>query len=372
MPARILVIFFLLCRPFLIISEARDSATVPQALQQFISRIDKEKEALQGGAMAIIYQGKVIYKAAFGNCKGSKGSITYKTPFPLASTSKPVTAVSLAMMAEKGLIHFEEKQSLPYLHESASFKEVLSHTTGYSFDNAEIERGVSRPTLLGLIKKKKPNCRPGGCYSYSNVMFSAVEDLLKAKGSSLEAALAVLNQTLQTRVMSITSLTHKDGIAYPHAVKEGKIIQLPFPPYYPKVVASAAGYFASLDDMVSVLELAMGLRADRLSETTRQMMLNPICENHDTNKWTMLQWPIPIKKVRSFYALGWRILKHIEKPNDDLIFHPGFLGGVRSVIGFIPSKKVGLVILINQDSRFHFQKILDFWATCISLESPRP
>lgn len=74
-----------------------------------------------------------------------------------------------------------------------------------------------------------------------------------------------------------------------------------------------------------------------------------------------MKWPCDRNKIESYYGIGWRILKAKQYPGKDLIFHSGYIGGIRSFIGFIPSEEMGIIILTNQDTKLPVQNGIDFW-----------
>ncbi|HJD58827.1 MAG TPA: beta-lactamase family protein [Rickettsia endosymbiont of Ceroptres masudai] len=178
---------------------AQTRVELPQKLKSFIKKLELQKDELQGGAIAILYKGEVIYKTTFGNQKGDKGVITDKTLFPLASVSKAVLATAIALMVDQGSLDFDEKFKLPYLKNTISLNNILSHTTGYQFSgNIEFEQGMSHSKLLTLLKKQQASCKPGQCYKYSNIVFSLLEEALNCKKSILNAAIDNLRTTLKT------------------------------------------------------------------------------------------------------------------------------------------------------------------------------
>ncbi|AFC70626.1 serine hydrolase [Rickettsia australis] len=85
-----------------------------QKLKSFIKKLELQKDALQGGAIAILYKGEIIYKTTFGNQRGKSGVITDKTLLPLASVSKVVSVTATALMVDQGSLDFDEKFKLPY------------------------------------------------------------------------------------------------------------------------------------------------------------------------------------------------------------------------------------------------------------------
>ncbi|WP_412707606.1 serine hydrolase [Candidatus Rickettsia kedanie] len=83
-----------------------------------------QKDELQGGAIAILYKGEIIYKTTFGNQIGKSRVITDKTLFPLASVSKAVSAPAIALMVDQGSLDFDEKFKLPSLKNTISLNNI--------------------------------------------------------------------------------------------------------------------------------------------------------------------------------------------------------------------------------------------------------
>ncbi|WPX98049.1 serine hydrolase domain-containing protein [Candidatus Fokinia crypta] len=322
-------------------------------IERFIEECEREKHQLHGGAIAILYQGRVVYKTAFGKRVGNRKNITFDTLFPLASVSKPISALTIAFIAENGNFSFEDKMNLPYLSSSISMKDILSHSTGYNFSgNSQIEKGLSRNALLSQISKQYPKCKVGECYFYSNAIFSLAEEILSAKELNLRNAILAMSNRLGVDGIHMFPVQKSFMIAYPHLVikrKKKKILKsLPFPPYYPKTVASAAGVFASLNGMIEILRLSSGYRTDIISQKMLHYLYTPIVKSDSRNTRN---------DIEKYYAIGWRIGKNLKKK---MIFHGGSINGVNSFIGFVPSEEVGIVILTNQQSNFPSKKGLKF------------
>lgn len=334
-------------------------------LGHFIRQMEAEKVDLQGGAVAILYKGQIIYKTTFGKQKGNAGPITERTLFPLASVSKPVSAIAIALMVDQGLLSFDEKFTLPYLKNAVSLAHLLSHTTGYQLrGDIQIEQGMTRQKLFNVLKKMQPTSKPGNSYFYSNAIFSMVEEVLNQKELSLEAIIDNLRICLGVDEIAVSNVNAGQELAYPHSRKivDGidVITVLPFPPYYPKTVPAAAGIFASLNGMIEIYKLCFGYRPDLISKSTLKRMLTKVRSNHEIFKWQM-KWPVDEKKIESSYALGWRLLKVKGKPGKDLIFHSSFINGIRAFIGFVPSEEIGIIILTNQDTRFPIDTGIALW-----------
>ena len=332
------------------------TAQTPLFLETFINKLDTDKDALQGGMISVLYKGEVVYKKTFGYRHGNVGPIESSTLFPLASVSKAVSATAIALFVERGLLDFDDSFKLSPLKHKVTLDQLLSHRTGYEFKgNAQIEQGVSRLKLLEILRKQKPSCTPGKCYTYSNMVFSLVEEALNTKDLSMKEAIHNLKTTLKIQGIQIMPIPNGTKVAFPH--QKNIKSPMPFPPYYPKITPASAGIFASLDAMIEFFKLSFGYRNDLISQKTLDRLFTTQLLNKEIDKWNI---KIP-KSIQSYYGLGWRVLKDPLHPNMELIFHSGFIGGATSFIGFIPAEEVGLIMAVNEQSKFPLSSGLELW-----------
>lgn len=347
---------------------------IPIKLKPFIQKIEKEKQNLQGGAIAIVYNGNIIYQTTFGHQKGKTGQITTKTLFPLASVSKSVAATALALMVDNGQLNLNKEYQLSPIKSPIQLKHILSHTVGVSFSgNTQIENGMNRPQLLQELKTFKVTAQPGNSYFYSNTIYSLVEEILNKQNCTFNSTIENLCETLKTDQIQVLPLNKNVELAYPHRqnTTKGKkpnvdhFTSLPFPPYYPKVVPAAAGVFASLEGMIELIHLLSGQRPDLISQSTLDIFYTPIIKQEDYKKW-QINIPFKLSQVESYYGLGFRIFRSKEQPDLDFVYHGGSIAGISTFMGFIPSQKVGIIILLNQNSKFATQKGFEFWSTFLT------
>ncbi|NRA73424.1 MAG: beta-lactamase family protein [Rickettsiales bacterium] len=340
-------------------------------INSLVKEYELKKNMLQGGAIALLHKGHVVYKNTFGKQKDNNGNITSQTLFPLASVSKSVTTMAIALMVENGVLHFKDSFKLPYLRYAVTLENFLSNTTGYKFKgNGYIEQGIRRDGLLKMLKRYNPQCLPGKCYQYSNTMFSLVVEALETKDISFNSLIYMFRTKLHTDGIQIMPIDSLVNIAYPHAKKtiNGKLYfaSLTFPQYYPKTVPASAGVFASLDGMIEFAKLSFGYRSDLISKKTLDSIFMPISLNEDIYKWN-IKLPCNKNNIKSYYAMGWRVLKIKGHSSKTLIFHSGYISGTRAFIGFIPSKEVAIIILGNQDARFPAEYGLSIWEKLVNL-----
>lgn len=342
------------------------AAVQSSKLQYFINNFSPEKQGLQGGAIAILSQGKVVYKTTFGYQEGSSRPITEHTLFPLASVSKSVCATAIALLADKSLIDIDRKVHIEPLKPNVSLMNILGHTTGYRFNgNSEVEQGVERNVIMQKVASQKPACKVGECYFYSNAVFSLADEALQTQGYNFASALKNLQKTLKTDEIQLPPLKDMKNFAYPHKISQsGASKALPFPPYYPKTLPTSAGVFASLDGMIHLLQLQMGHRPDVISQGMLDKLYYPYMVNHDIQEWG---FDLP-KGLTSFYGLGFRRLKLDGHPGQDFIFHSGRIAGISTFIGFMPSEDVGIIVLLNQNSGFGIDTGIALWETLLGMK----
>ena len=358
-------IFVCLC--FTQTLQASTTPAIPASLQTFIAKLEVEKNTIQGCAIAVLYKGHVVYQSTQGYQKGSIGSITPQTLFPVASLSKAITSTAVALMVDRGVIDLRQPITLPELKHAVTLKDILSHTTGYAFGgNSQIESGLSRPQLMAALKAQKPRCKPGRCYTYSNALFSLVDEALILQHSSLHKAIANMRHALKVDGIQLLPLPRGAMVAFPHEYdkKMDSIKTLPFPPYYPKTVPASAGIFASLESVIAFARLSFGYRPDLIAQKTLDVFHTPVSDNRQIQTW-FPNWPVPMDKVRSSYAFGWRIVDIDYKPASTMIFHGGMIAGINTFVGFIPAHDVALIILANEQTPFVMKEAGAFWAAFI-------
>ena len=333
-------------------------------LESFIKNIESEQEGVQGGAIAIIINEKIVYKKSFGfKDIGRTLPIDDDTLFALASISKPIISTAIGLMVLQGQVSFNDIVKLTFLKSNMSISNFLSHTTGYQFTgNALVESGINKTELINQIKQQEANCKPGKCYKYSNLMYSFIDDALKERGYSITDAISLLNSKLGTNGITLLPIDPNSNFARQYS-RGGK--QLPFPSNYQKSVPAAAGVFATINSLTEFLKLAMGTRPDLITETVLNEIFRPRVENKDVFYWN-IGLPFNNNRIKSWYGLGWRILFLDNKEESRLIFHSGFINGATTFMGFIPSKKAGIIILTNQTSAFALRNGLKFWEYILS------
>lgn len=341
-------------------SFGRDQKGLENALLQFTQDLETQVKDLSACGVALISEDKVIYKAVFSDKSLQDQPIDADTLFALASVSKPIVATSIALLVDQQKLRFEDAVSLPYLKYPTAISHFLSHTTGYAIrGDDQIESAYTRPQLISYLQKQEPEALPGKSYTYSNLLYSLVDEALQTKGLGLNFALDNFHEKLGKTITYALPLP-KGPRAHPYTADKQKFS---FPSLYQQNVVGAAGLFGSLNGVVEFLQVAMGNRPNVISQDALDTLYKPFIRANEVSKWTIL--PFEASRIDSFYGLGWRIFTLDKKPDSTFIFHSGYINGARTFVGFMPAYKVGFIILISQTSKLSTQSGLRFWKTVL-------
>jgi len=190
-------------------------------------------------------------------------------------------------------------------------------------------------------------CPVGDCYAYQNVAFSLIGDVSFALTGNFfhhEVEKRIFHPLgMHTATYGRESLENAEHWARPHR-RAGRNWK-PFLPneiYYR--MPPAAGVNASLRDMEQWLIAQMGGRSDVLSADLLKVQHAPLVETPRDLRST------PWRRGRLLdaqYALGWRVY---EYAGETLVFHAGAVQGYRAMIGFLPERRFGMVMLWNCES----------------------
>ena len=152
-----------------------------------------------GCGIGVSRNGAVIDERGYGMASlESKVPITSSTVFPLASITKPFTAMSVLLAAERGLLSLDDEVS-KYLPEWSSrehrvtIRHLLTHTSGlrdaYLLQGWAPNNGNSNDALIKILSRQRGlNSVPGAEYQYNNGGYLLLGTILeRASGQTLGA-----------------------------------------------------------------------------------------------------------------------------------------------------------------------------------------
>lgn len=318
-----------------------------------------EETHTPGFAVAVVQDTVVLYLKGWGvKATGTQDSIDVNTVFRLASVSKCFAPVLTGLLVEDSLLDWNDPviRHAPEfaLHseqhtQAVTLRHILSHTSGlpyHTYTNL-VEEGHDLKTLLSRLREVDLVSKPGEVYSYQNVAYSAIAEVVESvTGKNY-------NELMTERIfrplrMENASLTYEDfmantNTAKPHRLgrKGWRVVPL-HNTYYN--VAPAGGINASISDMARWMIALVGSRQNLIAPETLDEIFKPVVKAKAKNR-NFRRWIAPFK---SYYALGWRVLGF---KNDTLLYHGGYVNGFRSEIALFRENRIGICVLSNAPGR---------------------
>jgi CubicO group peptidase (beta-lactamase class C family) len=288
------------------------------ALTGFAARLDTLRVGLRipGMTAALGHDGAIIWTQGFGEVDVAAGRpATGRTPFHLASLTKPFGATILMQLMEQGLVGLDDPVSQYGVNLSSPgtirVRHLLTHTS----------EGV-----------------PGSAYAYNGNRFGYLDRVIEqASGRTFESHLE--EQILGPLGLEDTAPNPRDPEAFAvtgmdldafegrmaagYALQSGRITRMDHPDYF----GVSAGLVASAEDMV---RFSMAIDEGRFLEAgTWSQVFTPAVSNSGET--------LP-------YGLGWFILEH---EGVTLQWHYGHWTTNSSLIVRVPEDDLTFVVVAN-------------------------
>ena len=313
-----------------------------------------------GMAMAIVKDGRVLSARGYGTTDVDTGEgVDAHTVFRLASLSKAFAGTVTGLLVSEGALRWDShvtdfmpglQLSQPGAAQQLTVAEVLSQRVGLTHNayDRDIENGIDYRSLVQKLAYAPMKCAPGQCYSYQNVAFSLVGDVVFATTGQF------FSETVARRIFKPLGMDDAsyglDGIessqrwARPHVRGRGGWVSLtaPQPTYYR--VAPAAGVNASISDMAKWLVAQTGHRTDVLPAPLLATLHAPVVETPSETRGS--SWR-RARLTEAGYGIGWRIYDYA---GHRVVFHGGAVQGYRAAIALLPERDLGVVVLWNSTS----------------------
>jgi uncharacterized protein YbbC (DUF1343 family)/CubicO group peptidase (beta-lactamase class C family) len=183
-------------------ADAEPTATLAPIDPGRLDRIDTvmqqalDRGELPGAVILIVHRGEIVFHKAYGlrSKQPAEAPMTTDTVFDLASLTKPLaTATSIMLLVERGKLSLSDRvaQHLPAFGQNGKDKitveQLLLHTSGLIADNPEADYHDGREKALERIDQLKPVAEPGARFTYSDVGYIVLGELVeKVSGQPLD------------------------------------------------------------------------------------------------------------------------------------------------------------------------------------------
>ncbi len=359
------------------------AAGSPERLQEFDQQFREalQEQGIPGGAYAIVRQGQIEKIGTHGVRRaGSQAPITPTTVFRTASVSKTFAAQLTALVVADGQLDWNDpvvrfvpelRMQSPGHAEQLQLHHLLSQTTGVvpnAFDNL-LNANTPLDRIVPHFASVQPLCSPGACYTYQNVLFALVAPAIEqGTGSRFEDLLR--ERLLEPLGMQQASVGREAFLAEadratPHVRRARGRVWTPVEvteSYY--LVPAAAGVNASVLDLAQWLVAQKGYRPDVLSNG----MSEQLTEKRVRTVRELRRGAWGALSSDAHYGLGWRIFTVDQEP---IFMHNGWVRGFVAHISYSRNHQVGLVVMLNGESRAVGEISADFWRDQLAQPYPQ-
>ncbi|SFD98889.1 CubicO group peptidase, beta-lactamase class C family [Flavobacterium phragmitis] len=288
------------------------------------------------GSVLISQNNQIIIDTVFGyRDLNNKVLLTKETPFYIASLSKTITATAICILAEKGLISFNDNAAkflndLPAYAKQITIKQLLNHTSGVKdYENILTKQGLTNKDVIHWLHSQDGlEFKPGTKFQYSNsgyiILALIIENVSKATYAEfLKEKIFNPLKMHQTTVYEANTIIPNKAIGYDRNKKIDD---------YSILTTGDGGIYSTAEDLY---KFDKALRRNQLlsEQSTKLLYQTPVLEDHSNSK----------------YGLGW----FIEKSNGILIAqHTGGLAGFRSLLWRDLKNGNTIIVLTNQGDAF--------------------
>jgi beta-lactamase class C len=329
-----------------------------------------ESENLPGLALVIVKNNQVLLIKSYGvKAFGGNDSINANTVFRLGSVSKGFASVLTGILVNDKKLSWND-QVIKYVPDFSlknpdytkqlTIRHILSQSSGLPVHTYTdmLDYNVPYDQIKPLIRNVDPIGPPGKEYSYQNVVYSLIADVLQS-ATNQDYQTLVNNKlfiplNMQHASVDFESISNDSNVAMPHLYagenlwKSQKLNNR----YY--TVAPASGVNASISDMAQWLMALLGNYPEFVPEKTLEEVFSPQISTPVKRKfrhsWKHLD--------NLYYGLGWRIF---ETNGENIIYHGGYVKGYRAEIALDCKEKVGIAVLFNCNCKLANKCVPEFW-----------
>jgi len=330
---------------------------IPDQFDQWIND-GMEQWQIPGMAIAVVKDGEVILAEGYGVLKlGESQPVTADTQFGIASVSKHMTASSLALLVDQGLITWNDpvikhipwfELSDPWVTAHVTIHDLLTHQVGVGRilgNRLQYMTNRSREELLRHMRFHTFEQPFRSDYVYSNVMYTLAGEVVAAvSGQSWDSYMAehFFEPMGMNRTNTSINDLHPDGnSAWPHQYIDGEIVTIPLRNWDNS--SPAGGINSTATDMAKwmLMQLNNGVHNDK------QIIPTDVLTDIQTPK-VSFETSGSAAPQRS-YGYGYNIT---DFRGHRLLSHGGATDGMNTSYMLMPEHNFGIIIMTNTFNNF--------------------
>ena len=330
------------------------------AFDAYVAQAVKDWKA-PGLAIAVVKDGRVVFEKGYGVREaGRPAPFDTATASAIASTTKAMTAVAIAMLVDEGKVKWDDPVTKylpefqlydPWVTREVTVRDLLTHRTGLG--NTDYFWAVSdlpADQMISRLRLVKPSYSLRSGFVYQNVMYIAAGELVAAVSGM------PWDRFVRTRIFE--PLGMRNTYAHASLVPAGANSATPHFRYGGDTVVAirrdqsqalgpAGDVWSNVSDMsrwmLFLLDSARVdgkrlLKPETFAELFTPQVMVPPDEFYPTMQLTRPHW--------TTYGLGW--FQH-DYQGRMLHFHTGSLSGMVAIAGLVPDARFGVYVLSNLD-----------------------
>lgn len=350
---------------------------LPAGLQDLDAYVETVRRTFDvpGIAVAVVQDGRIVLERGWGERSiETREPVDAHTMFAIASNTKAFTAASLSILADEGKLELDDRviehlpwfrMSDPYITGEMRVRDLLVHRSGLSlgagdllfwpattYSTEDVARRLAHVPVKGGFRDR---------YAYDNILYGVAQLVIEqASGQPYE-------QFLRKRIFGPLGMRETrfnsdairpgDNVATGHAKADFKDLRT-VPTLTWSNVAGAGGIYSSVHDLTKWmnLQLAGGVIEKGAAGGEGEGAKRLFSEQRQREMWSMAT-PIPIPKppvpelapaTPGFlgYGEGWNLSDY---RGERLVWHTGGWPGMVSRLTLVPGRKLGVVVLTNQE-----------------------
>jgi CubicO group peptidase (beta-lactamase class C family) len=312
-----------------------------------------------GMAIGVVKDDKIVLNAGYGLRDVEQNlPVTPDTVFGIASVSKAFTSFAMALLVERGQLHWDKpvQEYIPWFRlqdpdaNGITPRDLVCHRSGLPrHDRAWYQSGASREEIVRRLADLPPSKPFRSFYQYQNMMFVTAGFLVEQiTGESWENFIQreVFDRLNMTRSnFSINAMQEMENIALPYGRLKDQTTRIPFANV--DALGPAGSINSTTTDMLNWLRLHLNqgtcnsqrlISSSGLAECHRQQMVI-----QEVFPASLISYP---ELGPRSYGLGWFLRTYRGRR---MVFHSGGIDGYGSFLSFLPEENIGVVILSNLD-----------------------
>lgn len=316
------------------VSGFSSSTSKIKKIDQFIHQCYQKD--MFNGTILVAEKGKILYKNALGLANfATKEKMKIQSVFYLASVSKQFTTMAIMMLAEKGMLSYEDRLSkffpdFPSWANRVTIRHLMNHTSGVP-DHFRL--GISKPDLTNadvvkaLGKQESLQFDPGEKYQYSNGGYVLLAQIVE------KVAKTPFHLFLKKNIFSPLGMTH--SLVYDEskpAIQHRAIGCSAFGEKsdYNILTMGPGGIFSNIEDLFKWDQALYGEKL--IKQKTLAEAFTPGTLNNGK---------------KTTYGFGWGIS---ERDGEKIVAHSGGLAAFRTFIGRRLHSKDTIILLTNNEN----------------------